>query len=440
MPDHVAVDSILDKIQKKRCGVAIIGLGYVGLPLAVEFAVSGFKVLGFDVVEEKVELINAGKNYIKDVPDDLLQELVSKGSLRATTDFSSLADQDAISICVPTPLSKTGDPDMSYIMGALGEVKKYLHNGHIVVLESTTYPGTTEEVLQPELEKSGLKAGEDFFLAFSPERIDPGNEIFGAKNTPKVIGGVTPNCTKVSAHLYAQVIDKVVSVNSCRAAEMVKLLENTFRSINIGLVNELAIMCDLLEVDVWEVIDAAATKPFGYMPFYPGPGLGGHCIPVDPSYLSWKMRSLNYRTRFIDLAVDINRGMPGYVVAKVVNALNSQGKCLNGSKILVLGVAYKPDIEDIRESPALDVIRLLRKKGGHVTYHDPYVPTICYDSICMQSTDLTESILREHDCAVIATDHSGIDYEWILHNSSLVLDTRNATKGINSDKGNIVKL
>jgi UDP-N-acetyl-D-glucosamine dehydrogenase len=393
-----------------------------------------------DVSREKVDSIHRGVNYIKDVPDDLLRDVVQAEKLEATTDFSVLKDQDAISICVPTPLSKTGDPDLTYIMAALDQVKKYLRKGHIVVLESTTYPGTTEEVLLPALEESGLKVGKDFFLAFSPERIDPGNEKYGAHNTPKVIGGVTPACTEVSAALYRGVIEKVVPVNSCRAAEMVKLLENTFRSINIGLVNELAIMCDLLKVDVWEVIDAAATKPFGYMPFYPRPGLGGHCIPIDPSYLSWKMRSLNYRTRFFDLAVDINRGMPAYVVQKVMNSLNERKKCLKGSKILVLGVTYKRDIDDVRESPALDIILLLRKKGAEVIYHDPYAPTICYDDFCLQSTDLNVETLRRADCVLITTDHRCVDYHWVVDHSDLVVDTRNATKGVAADKNNVVKL
>ncbi|TKJ41566.1 UDP-N-acetyl-D-glucosamine dehydrogenase [candidate division LCP-89 bacterium B3_LCP] len=440
MPDNQQLSEIISRIENRQSQVAVIGLGYVGLPLATEFANAGFKVCGLDISKEKVDSINAGENYIADVPDELLAELVQKGSLKATTDFSSLANYDAISICVPTPLSKTGDPDLSYILQALSEVKKYLRKGHIVVLESTTYPGTTEEVLQPELEESGLKAGEDFFLGFSPERIDPGNEIYGTHNTPKVIGGVTPNCTKIASLLYSQVIGKVVPVKSSRAAEMVKLLENTFRSINIGMVNELAIMCDLLKVDVWEVIDAAATKPFGYMPFYPGPGLGGHCIPIDPSYLSWKLRTLNYRARFIDMAVDINRGMPAYVVQKVANALNDHSKCVNGAQILVLGVSYKKDIDDIRESPALDIIKLLRQKGAVVNYYDPYIPQFSYDGIEMKSVELTSETVGEQDCTLIVTNHSSVDYNWVLENTKLIVDTRNALRNATENLDRIVKI
>ncbi len=440
MSAQIRISKIIEDIEKKRARVAVIGLGYVGLPLAVEFANAGFHVCGLDVSRDKVNSINRGENYIDDVPDDLLADLVDRGKLSASTDFSVLPDNDAISICVPTPLSKTGDPDLSYILRVLDEVKQHLRTGHIVVLESTTYPGTTEEVLLPALNEKGLVAGEDFFLAFSPERIDPGNKTFGARNTPKVIGGVTPACTKVTASLYSQVIEKVIPVSSCRAAEMVKLLENTFRSINIGLVNELAIMCDLLKVDVWEVIDAAATKPFGFMPFYPGPGLGGHCIPIDPSYLSWKLRTLNYRTRFIDLAVDINRSMPKYVVQKVVDALNDLNKCVNGANILVLGISYKRDIDDIRESPALDIIRLLKGKGARVTYHDPYVAQFSFDGASVPSVDLTEEVVKGADCTLIVTDHSCVDYAWVVKHSPLVVDTRNATRGIKAASGRIVKL
>ena len=440
MSAEIRISKIVEEIEKKRARVAVIGLGYVGLPLAVEFANAGFRVCGLDVSRDKVDSINRGENYIDDVPDDLLADLVDRGKLSASTDFSVLPDNDAISICVPTPLSKTGDPDLSYILRVLDEVKQHLRTGHIVVLESTTYPGTTEEVLLPALNEKGLVAGEDFFLAFSPERIDPGNKTFGARNTPKVIGGVTPACTKVTASLYSQVIEKVIPVSSSRAAEMVKLLENTFRSINIGLVNELAIMCDLLKVDVWEVIDAAATKPFGFMPFYPGPGLGGHCIPIDPSYLSWKLRTLNYRTRFIDLAVDINRSMPKYVVQKVVDALNDLNKCVNGANILVLGISYKRDIDDIRESPALDIIRLLKGKGAAVTYHDPYVAQFSFDGASVPSVDLTEEVVKGADCTLIVTDHSCVDYSWVAEHSHLIVDTRNATRGIKAASGRIVKL
>jgi UDP-N-acetyl-D-glucosamine dehydrogenase len=440
MPEKKIVSDIIKKIKARESRVAVIGLGYVGLPLAVEFARNGFEVCGFDVDANKVGAINRGKNYIADVSDDLLADLVKNRKLRAVNDFSGLAECDAISICVPTPLSKTGDPDLSYILRVSEAVKQYLRPDHIVVLESTTYPGTTEEVLQPNLEESGLVAGRDFFLAFSPERIDPGNKEYGAHNTPKVIGGVTPACTEVASTLYQQVIERVIPVSSSRAAELVKILENTFRSINIGLVNELAIMCDLLKVDVWEVIDAAATKPFGFMPFYPGPGLGGHCIPVDPSYLSWKLRTLNYRARFIDLAVDINRGMPAYVVQKVVDALNTEGKCLQDAKVLVLGISYKRDIDDIRESPALDIIGLLQDKGAKVIYHDPYVADFSYKDIRLSSDELTPDVLSEQDCSLIVTDHSAIDYQWILDHSRLVLDTRNATRNLTSTSGRVVKL
>jgi UDP-N-acetyl-D-glucosamine dehydrogenase len=437
---QVAISRILDDIEKKKTRVAVIGLGYVGLPLAVEFARYGFQVTGFDVLQHKVDAVNRGANYIPDIPNELLADLVQRKLLSATTDFSLLSQQDAVSICVPTPLNKTGDPDLSYIVNALNEIKRYLHSGQVIILESTTYPGTTEEVMLPELEENGMKAGVDFFLAFSPERVDPGNAKYQTHNTPKIIGGVTPNCSQVAAALYSQVIEKVIPVSSPRAAEMVKLLENTFRSINIGLVNELAIICDLLKVNVWEVIEAAASKPFGFMPFYPGPGLGGHCIPIDPSYLSWKLRSLNYRTRFIELARDINLGMPGYVVQKVADALNIVKKPVKDANILILGVSYKRDIDDVRESPAFDIIRHLREKGGKVTYHDPYIPKFIFEGEPMQSTDLSVSMLEGQDCVVIVTDHSNVDYAWVLNHCSLVVDSRNATRNIHSGKARVVKL
>lgn len=431
---------ILDAITRKQTRVSVIGLGYVGLPLAVEFARAGFRVTGFDVVQSKVDAVNRGENYIPDIAQDVLADLVRRGFLTASGDFSLLAGQDAVSICVPTPLSKTGDPDLSYILSALKEVKQYLHSGQMIVLESTTYPGTTEEVLLPELQEKGLKVGEDFYLAFSPERIDPGNKTYGTHNTPKVIGGVTPACSEIIGALYSQVIQKVIPVSSPRAAEMVKLLENTFRSINIGLVNELAIICNLLKIDIWEVIEAASSKPFGYMPFHPGPGLGGHCIPIDPSYLSWKLRSLNYRTKFIELAVDINLGMPAYVVQKVVDVLNDAGKPIKNSNLLILGVSYKRDIDDIRESPAFDIIKLLREKGAKIAYHDPYVPTFLHDGESMQSVELTEKLLAEQDCVVIVTDHSCMDYQWLADHCKLIMDSRNATKGIQGASARIVKL
>ena len=437
---HIDKAKIIDDIRKKQTHVGVIGLGYVGLPLAVEFARAGFRVTGFDIQQSKVDAINQGRNYIADVADDVLANLVRQQVLVASSDFSLLSAQDAISICVPTPLSKTGDPDLSYILNAQQEVKKYLRPGQMIVLESTTYPGTTEEVMLPELQEGGLVVGKDFFLAFSPERIDPGNKKFGTGNTPKVIGGVTPACTEVVAALYSGVIEKVVPVSSTRAAEMVKLLENTFRSINIGLVNELAIICNLLKIDIWEVIDAAATKPFGYMPFYPGPGLGGHCIPIDPSYLSWKLRTLNYRTRFIELAVDINMGMPAYVVQKVADALNSFGKCVRDAKILILGISYKRDIDDVRESPAFDIIRHLREKGGHVSYHDPYVPELSFDGITLKSEPLSRELLSRLDCAVIVTDHSNVDYAFVVKHCPLIVDSRNATRHLQPTPKHIVKL
>ncbi len=440
MSKTATATKILADIEQKRAKIGVIGLGYVGLPLAVEFAQAGFQVLGFDVLQQKVEAINRGENYIADVPDALLADLVQQKKLGATADFSQLAGCDAISICVPTPLSKTGDPDLSYILNALQEVKKNLRPGQMIVLESTTYPGTTEEVMLPALQENGLQVGKDFFLAFSPERIDPGNGTFGTRNTPKVIGGVTPACCEMVGALYAKVIEKIVLVSSPRAAEMVKLLENTFRSINIGLVNELAIICNLLKIDIWEVIDAAATKPFGFMPFYPGPGLGGHCIPIDPSYLSWKLRSLNYRTKFIELAVEINLGMPAYVVQKIADALNEAGKCIKGANLLIMGVSYKRDIDDVRESPAFDIIRLLREKGGHVIYHDPYVPQFRHDGEALSSTDLTERMLAQQDCVVIVTNHSQVDYNWIANHCRLIVDSRNATRGIRQASAKIVKL
>ncbi|RJP75905.1 MAG: nucleotide sugar dehydrogenase [Candidatus Zixiibacteriota bacterium] len=440
MPESAVTARLAQDIGSKKIQIGVIGLGYVGLPLAVEFARNGFRVIGFDIMVSKVEALNRGENYIADVDSELLADLVKSGLLGATQDFSRLTDTDAISICVPTPLGKTGDPDLSYILNALQEVKKYLRPGHMIVLESTTYPGTTEEVLLPELQESGLKVGQDFFLAFSPERVDPGNPQYQTRNTPKIIGGVTPACTEIIGRLYSSVIERVIPVSSTRAAEMVKLLENTFRSINIGLVNEIAIICNLLNVDVWEVIDAAATKPFGYMPFYPGPGLGGHCIPIDPSYLSWKLRTLDYRTKFIDLAVEINRGMPGYMVSKVVDALNDQQQCVRGARIMILGVSYKRDIDDMRESPAIDIMKHLREKGAELVYHDPYVPHFWEDGGTVYSTELTEKTLAEQDCVVIVTDHSKLDYAWIANHCKLIVDSRNATRGLHGTAARIVKL
>jgi UDP-N-acetyl-D-glucosamine dehydrogenase len=429
---------LIERIQRKEVRVGVVGLGYVGLPLAVEFAQAGLRTVGIEVDPAKVQAVNAGQSYIADVPTHLVQELTAEGLLSATADFCVLKDIDCVSVCVPTPLRKTQDPDMSYILAAADEIVKYLHRDMLIVLESTTYPGTTEEVFLPRLQGNGYQVGENIFLAFSPERVDPGNPVWQTKNTPKVIGGITPRCTEVASALYCQAMDQVVPVSSATTAEMVKLLENTFRMINIGLVNEMAIMCDRLGVDVWEVIDAAATKPFGFMKFTPGPGLGGHCIPIDPLYLSWKLRSLKYTARFIDLASEINTGMPRYVVEKIIAALNERGKALKSSQILVLGAAYKKDIDDLRESPALDVIGLLKEKGAEVNYHDPYIPRVVHDSWQLSSqTDLMESV-KAADCVVIITDHSNYDYAAILESSQMVVDTRNALGKFTSPK--IVKL
>ena len=432
--------SLKEKIEKRKAVVGVIGLGYVGLPLAVEFGDQGFKVLGFEISQKKVKVINSGRSDIDDIEDRQVKNLAGKGLLKATLNFSLLKNADCISICVPTPLSKTKDPDVSYILSAVEQVKRYLHPGQLVVLESTTYPGTTEELIRPILEKTGLKVGRDFFLAFSPERVDPANRNYFIKNTPRVVGGTTPLCTKIAKLFYEQIINKVIPVSSTQGAEMAKLLENTFRSVNIGLVNEVALMCDRLKIDVWEIIEAAKTKPFGFMPFYPGPGLGGHCIPIDPHYLSWKLKSLNYYARFIELAGDINSHMPEYVVERVTRALNQVKKTVKGSNLLVLGVAYKKDIKDVRESPALDVIKLLQNAGAKVKYNDPHVPSILMNCDTMRSVRLSSSLLKRTDCVVIVTDHSAYDYDWIVKNSKLVFDTRNACKQVKSNRGKIVKL
>ena len=404
----------------------IVGLGYVGLPLAVELADAGYRVLGFDVEPRVVEGLNAGRSHVKDVSDQQLKAVVEAGRFIATTDMLRLAEPDAISICVPTPLSKFKDPDVSYIVAATEAVKRTLRRGQAIILESTTYPGTTREILLPALESTGLKVGEDFFLAFSPERVDPGNPSYGTRNTPKVVGGITADCARVAVALYQPAIDTLVPVSTTEAAELVKLLENTFRSVNIGLVNEMAIVCDKLGVNVWEVIDAAATKPFGFMKFLPGPGLGGHCIPIDPHYLAWKMRGLNYKTRFIDLAGELNTEMPLFWVRKVAESLNAQAKAVRGASVLVLGVAYKRDIEDIRESPALDIIRLLEGQGARVDYHDPHVPVFSEDGHEFRSVPLTPETVAAADCVMIVTDHSAVDYHMIRRKAKLVVDTRNA--------------
>jgi UDP-N-acetyl-D-glucosamine dehydrogenase len=430
-----------EKIRNRSARVSILGLGYVGLPLATIFAEAGFRVTGIDPDQQKVDSIRRGESYIQDVPSEQLAKLSKSGKLQATTDFSVLAETDAMSICVPTPLRKTGDPDLSFILNVTDELANYIHRGMVVVLESTTYPGTTREILLPKLqEASGLEIGEDFFLAFSPERVDPGRKDWTTYNTPKVIGGITQSCSDIASLWYEQALETVVPVSSAESAEMAKLLENTFRMINVGLVNEMAIMCDRLGLDVWEVIDAAATKPFGYMKFTPGPGLGGHCIPIDPLYLSWKLRALNYTARFIDLASEINTGMPRYVVSKVQDGLNDQSKPLKGSRVMIVGAAYKPDVDDIRESPALDIIGLLKQKGAEVSYHDPYIPMISHDDWSLESVgDVVEGV-RDMDCVVIVTNHSNYDYQSILENASLIIDTRNALGDSGRDSSQVIRL
>ena len=421
-------EDLIRKAESRDVLFGIIGLGYVGLPLAVELAHAGYRVLGFDVSQRVVDGLGAGHSHVKDVPDAQLKEILASGRFTATTDGSRLREADAISICVPTPLSKFKDPDVSYIVAATETIKKVLRPGQAIILESTTYPGTTREIMLPALESTGLKVGKDFFLAFSPERVDPGNPVYQTKNTPKVVGGITDDCRRVVCALYQPAIDVLVPVSTTEAAELVKLLENTFRSVNIGLVNEMAIVCDKLGVDVWEVIDAAATKPFGYMKFTPGPGLGGHCIPIDPHYLAWKMRGLNYKTRFIDLAGELNTEMPVFWVRKVGDALNELGRAVRGSSVLIVGVAYKKDIEDLRESPALDIIRLLEQQGAKVGYHDPYVPTFEEDGHRFASSPLTAGTIKAADCVMIVTDHSSLDYGLIAANARAIVDTRNALR------------
>ena len=429
----VSVENLRDRIRSRKARTGVVGLGYVGLPLAVELAKAGFHATGIDLDERKVQLINDGRSYIPDVATADVQALHATGRLDATTDFAVVRELDTVNICVPTPLRKTKDPDMSYIVSAVEGIAKSLHPGMLVILESTTYPGTTEEVVQPRLEATGLKAGVDFFLAFSPERVDPGNPTFQTHNVPKVVGGLTPACSDLATELYGSAIQTIVPVSSTRVAEMVKLLENTFRAVNIGLVNELALMCDRMNIDVWEVVEAAKTKPFGYMAFYPGPGLGGHCIPIDPFYLSWKARQTGFDPRFIELAGHINGGMPHYVVDKVGDALNTRRKPINGSNVLIAGVAYKRDIDDLRESPALDVMGLLDKRGARVSYADPYVPEVHgrewtggYD---ITSVDMTRGHIAQYDAVVIITDHKTFDYRALIDEADVIVDTRNAIKG-----------
>ncbi len=432
---------LMDKLKNKTAHVAVLGMGYVGLPFATVFAEAGFNVTGVDPIQEKMDLLNKGQSYIMDVTNEQVARLVKAGKLKGTSDYSVLKDIDAVAICVPTPLRNTGDPDLSFIISAAEGLAPYVHAGMVVVLESSTYPGTTRELMLPALtEKSGLVAGENLFIAFSPERVDPGREDWTTKNTPKVIGGITEKCTEVSAAWYAQALDTVVPVTSTEVAEMAKLLENTFRMINIGFVNELALMCDRLGVDVWEVIDAAATKPFGFMKFQPGPGLGGHCIPIDPLYLSWKLHSLNYTARFIELASEINLSMPRFVISKVQDALNDHQKSLKGSDVLVLGAAYKPDIDDLRESPAIDVIRLLEQKGAKVSYHDPYIPVIKHEDWKIESVPDMIKAVRSADCVVIITNHKVYDYDAILKEAKVIVDTRNALKLAGKKNPKVVRL
>ncbi len=421
---------LAEKIVSRRARVGIVGLGYVGLPLAVEFGKAGFGVTGIDLHAGKTASVNAGQSYVGDISSAVLSKLVHEGKIRATTDFAAIGDLDTVNICVPTPLRKTKDPDMSFILSACEEILKYFHPGMLIILESTTYPGTTDELLLPMFEKAGLRVGEDFFLCFSPERVDPGNPKFQTSNIPKVVGGTTPACTEMGRLFYAQALATVVPVSSTQVAEMVKLLENTFRMINIGLVNEMALMCDRMGINVWEVIEAAATKPFGFMPFYPGPGLGGHCIPIDPFYLSWKTKQAGIEARFIELAGYINGQMPHFVVDKIQNALNDAGKPVKGSHIHILGVAYKKDIDDLRESPALDVMLLLKRRGARLSYSDPHVPSLDLDGEKLSAQP--ESTVAQADCAAIITDHSVFDYRQIAAQAPLIVDTRNALKGLNS--------
>jgi UDP-N-acetyl-D-glucosamine dehydrogenase len=434
------LSSLKIKLENRNATAAVIGLGYVGLPLAMEIVAAGFKVIGMDLDAHKIASLQQGKSYIPDVAETTVAEAVRQARFLPTSDFSPLSEADTVSICVPTPLSKSRDPDISFILSATAEIRKRLHPGQLVVLESTTYPGTTDELILPELESSGLKVGRDFCLAFSPERIDPGNASYNTHNTPKIVGGITERCTEMAKLFYSQFIERVIPVSSTKCAEMVKLLENTFRSVNIGMVNEMALMCDLLGVDIYEVIDAAATKPFGFIPFYPGPGLGGHCIPIDPHYLAWKLKALNFQARFIGLAAEINGMMPSVVTTLVAEGLNRVSKSIRGSRILVLGVAYKKNVSDCRESPALDVMRMLANKHALLSYNDPYVPSLKLNGSLLKSLKLSPDVLAGHDCVVIITDHNVYDFRDIVSSSKLVIDTRNATKDLQEFKDRILKL
>lgn len=432
------MDYAIQKLAEKKARLGVIGLGYVGLPLAVSYAQAGFQVLGFDLAEDKIASLMRGESYIIDVSSEELKDVVEKGLLVATTDMSRIAEVDSVNICVPTPLGKTRDPDISYIQSAVNAIAPSLHKGMLVILESTTYPGTTEEVILPILSEGGMEVGKDFFLAFSPERVDPGNPTYHTKNIPKVVGGVTPACTEVAKNLYSQVMDTVVPVSSVRVAETVKLLENTFRSVNIGLVNEIALMCNAMDIDVWEVIHGASTKPFGFMPFYPGPGLGGHCIPIDPFYLSWKAKQAGSEARFIELAGQVNSSMPEHVVNLVTLGLNDRKKAVNGSKVLVVGVAYKSGIDDVRESPALDILELLADLGADMHWYDPHVPALHEALRGGKFEDWNAEALKGFDAAIIVTDHLMVDHKMLLDTGIMVVDTRNALKGHTGD--NLIKL
>lgn len=428
-------EEIISKLENRTAVIGVVGLGYVGLPLAVEKAKAGFKVIGFDVQQKRVDMVNDGINYIGDVVDEDLRMIVTENKLSATTDYSLINDVDAVAICVPTPLDIYQQPDTSYVEVSTREIARFIHPGMLVVLESTTYPGTTEELVKPILELSGLTCGVDFFLAYSPERVDPGNKIYNTKNTPKVVGGVTPLCTKIASTLYQTVLDgEVHEVSSPAVAEMEKIYENTFRNINIALANEMAILCEKMGIDVWEVIDAAKTKPYGFMAFYPGPGLGGHCIPIDPWYLTWKAREYNYHTRLIEIAGEINNGMPEFVVNRISNILNDKSKPLNGSRVFLLGVAYKKDIDDYRESPAIKIIELLKDRGAQVDYSDMKIPTIKIRGISYESLELNSKNLRNADITVIITDHTDFNYDLVIENSNIIFDTRNVLSGYNLKK------
>lgn len=429
------------KIEDKTAVIGVVGLGYVGLPLAVEKAKAGYRVIGFDIQKKRVDMVNQGINYIGDVVDEELAQIVREGRLSATTDYDHIKDVDAVAICVPTPLDKYQQPNTSYVEGSARSIAKRLHKGMLVVLESTTYPGTTEEVVQPILEETGLKVGQDFFLAYSPERVDPGNKVYNTKNTPKVVGGVTPECTKVAAALYRSVLEgEVHEVSSPRVAEMEKILENTFRHINIALANEMAILCNRMGIDIWEVIDAAKTKPYGFMAFYPGPGLGGHCIPIDPFYLTWKAREYKYHTRLIELAGEINNYMPEFVVERSMKILNRYGKALNGAKVLILGVAYKKDIDDLRDSPVLDIIQLMEKNGANLKINEPHVPTFTLNGKEYKSEELTPELVEQADLVLITTDHSVYDYQMIADKAKVIFDTRNALKNVKEIRADYEKL